>query len=123
MKKLIILFVIILAAGIYLKLRVNEINVFVGLPDRSNENIQVFFDGELIFSGNDVENYYNYDQTLLKKSLGFYEIKASFNSREIFTEKVFVVYNQSIVIDFYSPCEEKNSCMEVRNIFRKFRPD
>lgn len=114
----------VVLAFVYLNFRVNQIMIYVGVPNmNSDEKIEVSFDGERIFFGSEVDNLFNYKNISVNKSFGFHEIEAVFTGGETFKEKVFIVYNQSVIIDFYTRCEEKESCMEVRSKFGKFRPD
>ncbi len=85
--------------------------------------IEVFVDGEQVFSGRRVNNYFNLKHVPLKKSFGFHEILVTTSDGDSFAESFFIIYNQSVILEFFSPCEEKRRCISLRNQFRKFRPD
>ncbi len=104
--------------------RTNEVTVYLGIANAElNElPIKVSIDEKEIFKGSIANNPFKYELLKTKLSPGIHSLSIITDSGYREEKDFFVLLNQHLVIEYYSPCEEENKqCFDVRNMFRKFR--
>ncbi len=125
-KRVVILVILtFLIASIYFGTRKNEVTFYLGIANSSADSINVFMSLDTLLIFNDILQNNPFKYEIMESDLrsGFYNLSVSTTDMQNRKRKrIFVLFDQHIVIEYFDDCEPKNStpCFIIRNRLTPF---
>jgi len=124
-KNKIIKFLFVLVIAFYLiRLNENEVIFYVlfGNSEIEKIDVDVLIDDKLVFQDKIENIYFKVKMVKAKINSGIHELEIRAKEQGIIQKQyLLILFNQHIVIEFFSPCSEKENCFQIRNRLLKFR--
>ncbi|MEO1054951.1 MAG: hypothetical protein AAFX87_30235 [Bacteroidota bacterium] len=125
-KKIIITALAISAIVLFFSLKKNSVTVYIANGDNNlsidSLDVALTIDDIPIFQGKLGSHRYAIEMFEIDMRSGVHSLSIKTEKGNAFQEeKFFIVYDQHVVLEFYSNCEKNGEgCFDVRNRFRKF---
>ena len=120
----VIIILLILILG-YLLTRENKVTIYMGIANAElNElPIKLSINNNIIYDDTLLNYHYKYEMITTKLRSGIHSVKIENTNGSPKKSSVLALFNQHIVIEYYSPCGKKENCWEISNNLRKFRTE
>ena len=115
---------LILIVG-YLLTRENKVIIYIGIANAelSELPIKLSINNNIIYNDTLLNYHYKYEMITTKLRSGIHSVKIESINGSLKKTSVLILFNQHLVIEYYSPCGKKENCWEISNSLRKFRTE
>jgi|SRR5690606_62197 len=125
LRKFTIFMVLLILLVGYLFTRENKVTVYFGIANSElNElPLKLSINDNIIYNDTLINYHFKYEVITTRLRSGIHSVKIDNTNGSPLKTNVLILFNQHLVIEYYSPCGKKENCWEISNSLKKFRTE